>query len=402
MSFAVDRGPYIVAGLALLMALGWIVDERRRRRVLARLGPDFPAGSGIARMTASLAPWRRYVGRALWLMGVSLCALAAMRPRVRAPGTWEQRGIDMVLVMDYSSSMLAADIYPDRLRRMTRAVEEVLERSIDHRVGVVVFAGAAAHFPLTHDREAARSVFHGLSVQDLPPGSNLAEAVRVGRCLVRAGLGDDPDCRAIGGRGRGGEPIPSMDAADQAAGDLTNGLTNGPALPDVPRGRDERARALIIFTDGEQTTEGEAERELARAVALGVEVFVVAVGTVRGAPVPELDPGGYQIGWKQTPDGRTVQSRLDMQRLARMAELAGGPEHLFFLGSDSAPMNQLARSLDRLQRGELRGSSVIRYREVYEWFLFPGFLLLVIEACLNVRRQRVSYRSSAIPPGSTT
>jgi Ca-activated chloride channel family protein len=381
MSFGVNHGPYVVTGLVFVLALAWAFDEWRRRRVLARLGTEFSAkDSGLSRMTASLVPWRRHLGRTLWLLGAALCTLAAMRPRVRTPGTWEQRGIDMVLLMDYSNSMLAADVYPDRLQRMTRAVEEVLDRSIDHRVGVVVFAGAAAHFPLTHDREAVRSMYRGLSVQDLPPGSNLAEAVRVGRCLARAGLTDDPDCHAVGGRGRGGEPIPSMDAiADLSELDLRH----EPA-------RDERARALIIFTDGEET-EGDAQRELARAVALGVEVFVVAVGTVRGAPVPELDPNGHYIGWMQTVDGHAVQSQLDMQKLARLAEIAGGSERLFFLGSDGAPMSQLARALDRLQRGEVRGTTVIRYREIYEWFLFPGFLLLVIESCLSVRRHRVSY-----------
>ena len=384
-TFTWAPGPYLAVALAALVFLWTVLDRRRlAKRLDSRLAKRLGTGSQLAAMLASVSFARHYLGRGLLACALGLTVLAASGPRVAGRHSGEQLGIDVVTVIDYSTSMLAADVYPDRLSASKRAVETILDASAGDRVGVVVFAGAAAHFPLTHDRAAVRTMFRGLEVQDLPPGSNLAEAVRVGRCLVRPGRLDDPGCGGVGGRGRGGQPLdpPGADADDSADDSADDGAVDRPAA----HVGSERGRALIVFTDGEET-DGDARTELALATRLGIEVYLVGVGTAAGAPVPDIDPRGYRLGWKKTDDGTPVESRLELAKLTELAELAGGPERLFGLGAPGRPLAELPRALDALQRGVWRTRSVGRHRDIHEWFLFPAFMLLLIEATMSTRRR---------------
>jgi Ca-activated chloride channel family protein len=359
----------------LLAALGWAVFGRRwRRPAPAAIGP------ALAAMLA-LSPVRRTLRRGLLAVALALCVLAASGPRHPGQGQAEQRGIDVVLAIDYSASMLAADVYPERSAAGIRLVEALLDAGAGNRHGVVVFAGAAAHFPLTHDREAVRAMFRGLQPHDLPPGSNLGEAIRVGRCLVRPGRVADPGCERLGGRGRGGAPLYGSDGGDDR--DDYGGYRARP----MDSALVERGRALIVITDGDATA-GDAARELALAARLGVEVYLVGVGTLAGARVPDHDPGGVRIGWKRAADGQPVISRLNLSALRELAQLAGGEQRLFGLGFAARSPDELPDELARLQRSLLRTLSVRRYRDRYAWFLFPALVLLIIEATMSIRRRR--------------
>lgn len=383
MTFAWAPGPYL-AVLAAALVLGWSVFERRRQRLaMHRLGVALNPDSPLMAMLASASPARFYVRRALLASALAACILASSRPQAPGQSPSDQIGIDLVVAMDYSTSMLVDDVYPDRLTASKRAIEKLLDRSPGDRVGLVVFAGAAAHFPLTHDRQAVRAMFRGLDVQDLPPGSNLAEAVRVARCLARPGRLDDPDCNGVGGRGRGGA---RFDDSGQTTGQTT-------ALA-AARDDGQRGRALIVFTDGEET-DGDAREELALATRLGIDVYLVAVGTEDGARVPEIDPRGYRLGWKKRADGSDVKSSLDLARLGELAAIAGGPQRLFGVGGPGRPIGELAGDLDTLQRGVWRARSVRRQRDVYEWFLFPAFMLLIVEASMSARRRSVAKSRNA-------
>ena len=380
-SFGVSAGPYLAAAAMVAVLLGFAWQNRWRRRRLRALAEAGPGPARLVRMIDSLARRRRYLGQLLLALAAGLLTLAASGPRVPGHSVSDQRGIDIVLVLDYSASMLAEDVHPSRLEQMVRAVEGLIDRLPSSRIGVVAFAGAATHFPLTHDHEAARGVFRGLRASDLPPGSNLGEALRVARCLARPGRADDPDCGGIGGRGRGGAPL-----AEGGDGGRRTADAPGPA----PDKRDERGRALVIFTDGEET-DGDGTRQLSLATRLGLEVYLVAVGTVRGGWVPELDPRGLPLGRKLDADGEPVRSRLDLNRLGALAQLAGGEERLYTIGLEGRPVTEIPEALEGLQQGVLRVQSVRRYRGVFEWFAFPGFLLLLVEAVMSLRRRRVLY-----------
>lgn len=402
MSLAVDLGVYVIIATALVAAGGLVWASGRRRRALARVGhmsADIPVlGSVLGPMVASLSPGKRRLKLAMLVGAAMLCAVAVARPGKPGEVVSTQRGIDVVVVMDYSASMLARDVYPNRLVRMNEEVEALLDRLGTDRVGVVVFAGAAAHFPLTHDHLAARSLFRGLTVRDLPPGSDLGAGIRTARCVLRPGLVDDPGCMHVGGRGSGGEP---RDGWGDGSGDA-RGDSKGEGAGKEAGKLADRARAMVVFTDGEDTF-GQVAPEVERALLLGVEVYLVGVGTAAGELVPELDGSGKEIGWKKTEDGKSfVTTKLDVEGLGKLAAMSGGQDRLLLASTDEFVTSALVARLRELERGDLEERKIRRHQDLYHWFLFPALMLLVAEACSSARRRRVVYsiagpRDSAPP-----
>ena len=368
-----------IAVIAIVTAVGlataFALDFTRRRYTMARVG--FPPQ--MRRMMASLSTWRRVVKAVLIVTAMTASIVTLGRPQVKGKEYFVQRGIDLVVVMDFSKSMLARDVYPSRLDRMKEEVEELFVELKSDRVASVVFAGAAAHFPLTHDYEAAASMFRGLTPQDIAPGSDLGEAIMVARCIVRPELHNDPGCERIGQRGRGGQPLDG--AAPQCE-------RPGASMPEVSN----RGRAIVVFTDGEDT-EGRARAEVERAVALGIHVYFVGVGTRSGELIPEIDDDGKETGWKKTPDGKSfVTTRLDQAALKDLSNLAGGWEnHYFPLDPERFRATDLMKQLSRVKKGDLDKRSKNVPLDVFQWLLFPAFMFLLIEACISERRRRVIY-----------
>ena len=253
----------------------------------------------------------------------------------------------------------------------TLLLDDLLDLLESDRVAVVTFAGAAAHFPLSHDYEAVRNLYVGLSPQDMPPGSDLGEALLVARCLVRPDLVEDPGCARVGGRGGGGAPVGQ----------------DGAAPAPEPEPRTDRSRVIVLFTDGEDTGD-RARAEVEQAVMLGIHVYLVGIGTVAGELIPELDDDGEQVGWKKTADGQSfVTTRLDQAGLQELAAVAGGDGHYF----EGVAAKDLAGLLGHLEKGDLDARMETEWKSVYQWLLFPAFLLLAIEACTSGRRRRVLY-----------
>jgi Ca-activated chloride channel family protein len=361
-----------LVGLTLIFAL----EFTRRRRLLDRIGYS----PMLQRMMASLSPRRRVIRAVLLTLGSTGVVVAMAHPLGPGEKRWRQRGIDIALVMDYSKSMLAKDVYPTRLERMEREVSDLTLRLKSDRIAPIVFAGAAAHFPLTHDHEAARALYGSITPADLPPGSDLGEALLVARCLLRPDVAEGA-CARVGGRGRGGDPLGLEGGWNRAN---PKPRAKGPHA----EGSEDRARAIVLFTDGEDTEQG-ARAQVQEAVRLGVDVYVVGVGTVAGELVPEVDENGQVNGWKKLPSGSFVTTRLDQAKLRELAQVAGGEGHYFVLDSKTRGLEGLLSRLSRLKEGNLDERVLETAEEMYQWVLFPAFLLLLIEACLAERRRKV-------------
>src|SRR4030095_16970892 len=112
--------------------------------------------------TDALAPRRGVLKLVLWVAAFTLLIGALAQPQVEGEATVRQRGIDVELVMDFSRSMLASDVYPSRFEAMLQEVGGLTSELEADRVAPIVFAGAAVHFPLTHDHEAARLLYSGI------------------------------------------------------------------------------------------------------------------------------------------------------------------------------------------------------------------------------------------------
>jgi Ca-activated chloride channel family protein len=223
------------------------------------------------------APWRLLRGLALGA-GTGLLAASAFLGG-RSPAT-DDGSRETVLVLDASNSMRAADVEPDRLARQRTLARELVARA-GGRFGVVAFAGRAwALSPLTRDRSAVLMFVDAVDPELVGRGgTSLASAVRQGTDVLAGG--------APGAR-----------------------------------------RALVLFSDGEATTDSaELGSALDRAVQAGVAIHVVGIGTPEGGRVPSPRPESTAAPpgpWMIAPDGAPVLSRLDEEGLRSIARATGG------------------------------------------------------------------------------
>ncbi len=370
----------IALAMPLVIALIALADRARRRTLLGRLGEE----AVVQRLLASVSPARRRIKRIVFAAGVSLIVLAAARPQVPGQVRRGTEGLDLVIALDVSKSMFVADVGELRVEKARRTAARLIDALPGDRIAPMVFAGAATHFPLTDDKAVSKQFLHDLGPADLPPGSDVAEAIKVASCLLRPDVKDswNDDCAGAGGRGRGGDPLPGEDDEDAVATEEDVEL-------------EERAKVILLLTDGadglgEDDAAMRPLEEVRRAVKLGVTVLVVGVGTAAGGNVPEIDYQGRPTGKKYDRAGNEVISKLDAQDLRLLAQAGGSEARYFEWGRAEPDITEITAALATLKRGALQKKDERVMEELYHFFLFPGFMLLVIEACIGTRR-RVRY-----------
>jgi von Willebrand factor type A domain len=366
------------------------VYDRWRRRVMTRRIGELGV---VSQLMATTSPRRRIIKDGIAAGGLVLLLMAAARPQIEGKRKVEVRGLDVVVAVDVSKSMLVDDVGPtarmttrklptSRLERAREMATLVIDGLPGDRIGPVVFAGAASHFPLTEDHEVAIRFIHDLGPADLPQGSNLGEVLRVSRCLLRPDLYDDLGCARIGRRGHGGDPLrgESLDPKTQP-GEVPADATLVEKV--------ERGKAILILTDGGDPDE-ETIREVVTARELGVAVVFVGFGTEAGGLVYDIDPysGKRTTNPKRGPDGGTVTSKREDAGMQALAEAGGDPKRYIVASErnelDPQPLIDLLKAVNR----GLATKKIKEMRDVFEPFLFAGLMLLVIEVAISTRRRR--------------
>ena len=315
-----------------LAALEWWA-AARRRRALDRFGER----GRIDRLTSVAS--RRRIGRAvLRLAAVALLATALARPQFGdRVETVRRAGQDVVVALDLSASMEAADVAPSRLAAARLAVGRLIERFDGDRIGLVAFAGEAfVQSPLTLDYAAATLFLNAMEPDLVPvPGTDLGRAIEV----ALDGFGD----------------------------------------------QGERSRQLVVITDGEDH-EGALDAAVERAVDEGVRIHAVGMGSTAGVPIPGFDENGAPNGFLRDAEGSVVTTRLDDVTLQRVADRTGGAYYHAAAGSGAA-FDRLVEELTGGEGEEIESREVTRYEEQYQIFLGLALALLVAEALLPERRR---------------
>jgi Ca-activated chloride channel family protein len=384
-SFVHPTGFVLACAIPIAVLALYFYDRTRRRQLTNRLG-ELPV---VQNVIATASPGRRLAKAILVGLGLGLVGVSIARPQIAGKRTVKLRGLDLVVAVDVSKSMLVDDvgqtaamqakkIPASRLGRARELAVALIDGLDDDRVAPLVFAGAAAHFPLTEDREVADRFLYDLGPADVAFGSNLAEVFRVSRCMLRPDLYDDLGCSRIGHRGHGGDPLPGdkVDAADKVDKDE--------AVVD----KEERGKAVIVFTDGGDP-DAEAVREVATSRELGIALFMVGVGSPAGGVVHEIDEDGNATATvKHTSDGQSVVSKRDDAGMRQLVQAAGA-EGRFFVASERGEVDPqpILDALKAVNRG-LSTKQVYEKHDVFQPFLFAGLMLLVIEAAISTRRRR--------------
>jgi Ca-activated chloride channel family protein len=315
----------------------------QRQRTVAALVP--PHRLGAVLRGGGAAPGIAH--GALLGLGLFFLLAAAAGPQCGERTELVKRtGIDLVVALDASTSMLARDVRPSRLDRARLEVLALVDRLKGDRVGLVVFAGDAfVQCPLTTDYSAARLFLRAVDPAAMPQqGTAIASALYVSKRLLDGG-----------GRGNAG-------------------------------------RAVLLITDGEDQ-QGDAQQAAAALGEAGVRIYAVPVGNEAGEPIPLLDKDGNVTGYKKDRDNRTVLTRTDVAGLRELASRGNG---LVLRGtSGELGVLMLLPELDKLQKGEVESRLSVQYDDKHLWLAWPAFALLCVAAAFGEGSSFLRRRSQA-------
>ena len=315
--------PFVLIALLLVpAAVGLIVwAARSRQRALDTLAqPHLLAGLLIG-VSGAGRRWRTV----LWVVALGFAVIAMARPQ------WgereiivEQEGVQVVVVLDVSASMLAQDVKPDRLTRAKLEMIELMARLDGDEVGLVLFSGSAfIQLPLTSDYLTARRFLDAANTDSISrPGTV------IGRAIEMAALAFDEDR--------------------------------------------EGAKVILLMTDGEDS-ETDPVAAAGEAAKEGITIFTVGFGSAQGEPVPDLGRRGNVIGFKTDRAGAQVLSRLDEETLRAVADAAGGS---YFRAGGAAAA--IANRIDDLQASRLDSREEIQRIERFQIFLAIAVLALIV------------------------
>jgi len=303
-------------------------------RVKKKLLTQFVEPRLLAQLTTGLSPQRRKWKYILLIAAAALLIITIARPqRGFDLEEVQQNGLDIVVAVDTSKSMLATDIAPNRLARAKLAALELMQTAKADRLGLVAFAGDAfLECPLTIDDTAFQQSVQPLDVNSIPQG---------GTALAAA--------------------INTTLAAFKEKGNH---------------------RALVLFTDGEDNDEGALEAAQ-NAAKEGLKIFTVGIGSAEGTLITIADANGNS-DYVRDDKGQVVKSHLNEKLLQDIATATGG-FYLPLRGADT--INTLyERGLAPLPKSEGKEKLVRRYHEQFQWPLAAAMILLVVEFLLPERR----------------
>lgn len=314
-----------IAPLLLLLLRGYV---RWRHKALAALGPR----SG--KLFRGFQPGRFWLKNSLVVVALICISIAIANPRWGQKNRNQtQKAADVMIAMDISKSMLAADIRPNRLIRSRLFAQELIKKLAGNRVGLLFFAGEAyLSMPLSTDYQTVTSL--------------LAEA--------------DPESYSVQG------------TAIEAVVELAKKSFD----PSPGAGR-----ALVIITDGEDHEEDPRDAVENAFSDHGIVTFMVGAGTAEGAKIPM--PGGTSL---QDENGQPVVSKLGINLLSDLAE-AGQGAAPFFLNDLDNPAQRLADAINALEKRDISIRSFDEKNSYYQWLLLPAILLLFAEGWLSWKRK---------------
>lgn len=301
--------------IPILVLVRFIVWQKRKRNLR-----KFGDSSLLKEMMPDVSKYRPTIKFCLLLSAITILIFMIARPQVGSKISHEKReGIEVLIALDISNSMLAQDVIPSRLEKSKLLIEDLVDHFTNDKVGLVVFAGDAfVQLPITNDYVSAKMFLHNINPSLITTqGTDLARAISLSQsCFTQ---------------------------------------------------REHIGRAIIVITDGEDHEGGalEAARE---AYKKGINVFILGVGTSKGAPIPDGN-GGYL----KDNSGQTVLSALNEQMCQQVAKAGNGV--YIHVDNTSDAQEKLNKELSKLQSGI---SDTVVYSEYNEQFQIFGIILLLL------------------------
>ncbi|MFC0876417.1 VWA domain-containing protein [Saccharicrinis sp. FJH2] len=325
--------PEILYALVLIPALWlfFLANRKNRKKKLNEFGdPELMKG-----LMPDVSPMRPVWKYNLLLFSLFVLIFVLARPQFGSKlQTVKRKGIEIVIALDVSNSMLAQDIKPNRLERAKQSISKLLDKLHDDKIGLIVFAGDAyTQLPVTTDYVSAKMFLSTINTNSVPvQGTAIGKAIELG-------------IKSFG--------------------------------PETGAGR-----AIIVITDGENH-EDDAVAAAKKAKEDGIVVYTIGMGLEQGAPIPV--PGTNDF--RKDREGNVVVSKLDMNMLQEIARAGGGEP--IRASNGNVGLNRLYDDINQLDKAEMESRVYSDYEEQFDWLAWIVLVVLFFEIFILERKSRL-------------
>lgn len=338
--FASPQYLYLLLVLVALAAIHYYIIYKKKRQVKRFGDPEL-----TKQLFLGVSRWRPELKFWLAMAALASFIVALARPQFGTRlDTRERVGIEAIIALDVSNSMLAEDVKPNRLEKAKMMVSNMVDGMKDDKIGLIVFAGQAfVQLPITSDYVSAKMFLETISPSMMSvQGTDVAEAINL-----------------------------SMRSFTQ---------------------QEDVSRAIFVITDGEDN-EARGVEAAKQAAAKGVRVYVLGIGNPGGAPIPIPGTGQYIID----DEGNTVISKLS-EEMCREIATAGNGSYIYVDNSSSA-QKKLSEQVDRLAKAKMESQIYSEYDEQFQGFILIGLVLLLLDVFLLERESKSTWLSNLFRRG---
>jgi Ca-activated chloride channel family protein len=301
----------------------------------------------LQKLMRTFSPSRRNLKYVLIIFSYIFFVIALANPQIgKKLEEFTRRGVDIMVALDVSTSMLAEDIKPNRLEKAKHEVGQLVDLLEGDRIGIIAFAGIAhVQCPLTLDYSAAKLFLNILDTDIIPqPGTAIGDAIK--------------------------RAIPAFNSEER------------------------KHKVLILITDGEDHESDpleiakEAEKE-------GIIIYTVGIGSAQGVPIPIYSKSGNQTGFKKDRQGNVVTTKLDVLTLQKIAYQTGGKYYMASGGE--AELDEIYAEIAEMEQKELVSKRFSQYEDRFQIFLALGLLLILLEIIIpEKKREKREWRGRFI------
>jgi Ca-activated chloride channel family protein len=291
----------------------------------------------LQKLMRNYSPARRNLKYILLVLSYIFFVVALANPQIgKRLEEFTRKGVDIMVAMDVSTSMLAEDIKPNRLEKAKHEVGKLIDLLEGDRIGLIAFAGIAhVQCPLTLDYSAANLFLNIMNTDLIPqPGTTIGEAIR--------------------------KAIPAYNSEDR------------------------KYKVLILITDGEdhESDPLEAAKEAEKE---GIIIYTVGIGSAQGVPIPIYSQRGNQTGFKKDRQGNVVTTKLDILTLQKIAYQTGGKYYL--ASSGEAELDEIYAEIAEMEEKELVSKRFSQYEDRFQIFILLGLIFILLEILIPERKR---------------
>ncbi len=330
---------FIVIGIISVLIIAGIWWQWRKKRIMALRIP-FLKDLKKAEKSAKFWPAVKLLTIGKWFslsLAVVLLTIALARPQIISTAKKvSKNGVDILIALDVSESMLAEDLQPNRIEAAKKYIDKFVSELKNDRVGLEVFAGKPfTQSPLSFDYNVVRYYLAEISTDTI-----------------------NQQYRGLGGTAIGDAIVSAV-----------NRFKNNP----------DRTKVLVLLTDGEANVGVDPIFAAEHARANGIKIYTIGIGKKEGAPLKIKDAFGNEV-YARNPDGSLYKTKFDEETLKNIAKISGGA---YFYAGDNSSLERSLATINKLEKTEYETETTVNKEDKFWPYLFAGFWLAIAASSLE-------------------